>query len=178
MEDWLQNKAESILREVGIAEGHILIDFGIGSGIYSILCSKIIGMQGKVYAIDIDQEKIEELNRKISEQHLNNIKMIKISEKIILPIKKDEVNTVLIYDVFHLLTKEQKFDLIHETKRVLKSNGLVSFHVTHRSPNDKELHQIHEIVIKDGFVSKSTLKRPMFHWSWIEEGLIVNYLKI
>ena len=53
--------------------GMTFADIGCGDGFFSILASKKIGNNGRVYAVDIDPTAIERLQRKAKTQGLNNI---------------------------------------------------------------------------------------------------------
>jgi len=53
--------------------GMTFADIGCGDGFFSILASKKVGNNGRVYAVDIDPTAIERLQRKAKTQGLNNI---------------------------------------------------------------------------------------------------------
>lgn len=61
------------LLKVGLKEGNIMADIGCGIGYFSIPASKIVGENGKVYALDISDQMINEINLKINENKISNI---------------------------------------------------------------------------------------------------------
>ena len=178
MEEWLASKGESILREIGFKEGQIILDFGCGSGIYAILISKIIGDNGKIYAIDSDNDSIDELNAKITYQKLRNIKTIKTSGEISIPLENNSLDIVLLYDVYHLLNNEERNKIIKETKRVLKKGGLMSYLATHIGSYDINLNKVHVRMKKYKFELIEKFRKLMIHWGSVEECEIFNYYKI
>jgi ubiquinone/menaquinone biosynthesis C-methylase UbiE len=64
---------ETILGEAGLRKGLIFIDIGCGSGFFSIPAAKVVGPQGKVYALDIDQQAISLLQKRAAAENLKNI---------------------------------------------------------------------------------------------------------
>ena len=179
MEEWLNSKGESILRSYGIKNGQYLLDFGCGSGVYSVIASKIVGDKGKIYALDSDENALEDLSDKINNLNINNIEIIKSSREISIPLKSNSIDVVLIYDVYHLLDKDDRVRLLNEIYRILKkSNGILSYFATHIGSYGIQLNKVQDLIEKTGFKLINQSKHPMFHWKWIEEGTVLNYKKI
>lgn len=57
----LESQALEILRRIGIKRGQTVLDFGCGYGAYTIPVAKIVGEQGRVYALDKDKEALNAL---------------------------------------------------------------------------------------------------------------------
>ncbi len=178
MEDWLNSKGEIILREFGIKSGQKILDFGCGTGVYSLIASRIVGNTGKIYALDYDVDPLEELSDKIKTQNIRNIEIIKTSREISIPLKNNSIDVALIYDVYHLLDKDDRIKLLNEIHRILKNKpGFLSYYATHIGSYGIQLNIVQEQIKKAGFEFKEQFKRPMFHWSWVEQGIIFNYNK-
>lgn len=62
---------DAILKE--LQAGMVFVDVGCGDGFFSILAAKIVGVKGKVYAVDIDPSGIEKLEQKAKFEGLGNI---------------------------------------------------------------------------------------------------------
>ena len=58
----LEAHAFKILKKAGIERGMTVLDFCCGSGTYTIPAAKIVGEEGKIYALDKDIEKGKVLN--------------------------------------------------------------------------------------------------------------------
>ncbi|MFX1328300.1 MAG: class I SAM-dependent methyltransferase [Promethearchaeota archaeon] len=178
MEEWLNSKGEITLREFGIKSGQKILDFGCGTGVYSVIASKIVGDKGKIYALDYDEDPLEELSYKIKNQNIINIEIIKTSKKISIPLNNNYIDLVLLYDVYHLIDNNDKIKLLNEINRVLKKkSGFLSYYATHIGSYGIQLNKVQEQIKKAGFEFKEQFKKQMFHWSWIEEGIIFNFNK-
>jgi len=64
---------EAILTEIGLKPGMTFIDVGCGEGFFSLPAAKMVGVKGKVYALDINPEKIEFLRTRASFEGLANL---------------------------------------------------------------------------------------------------------
>ncbi|MFW9988341.1 MAG: class I SAM-dependent methyltransferase, partial [Candidatus Odinarchaeota archaeon] len=152
MEEWLNSMGESILREYGIKSGQNILDFGCGSGVYSVIASKIIGDKGKIYALDYDENPLEELSDKIKNQNISNIEVIKTSKEISVPLNSNSIDIVLMYDVYHLLDKDERVNLLNEIYRILKKNyGILSYFATHIGSYGIQLNKVQVLIKKTGF---------------------------
>lgn len=178
MEKWLKSEGENILKQVGIRKGQKVLDFGCGSGIYSIIASKIVGSTGKIFALDKNGEKIKEFKRKINSLKIKNVEIIETSGEVNIPIESNNLDAILIFDVFHLLNKMERNKLLKEVYRLLKKGGFLSYYATHIGSYDIDLDQVYKRMVKSHFTLKEKLQKPMVHWGSIEDGLIFNYYKI
>lgn len=178
VDEWLNEKAESILKEIGIKAGFKVLDFGCGSGIYTMVISNIVGNRGKVYALDNDDYKLEELNSKIKLKNIRNVKIFETSKQVFFPIQDSHLDVILIYDVWHLLSDNERIDFLRESKRTLKKGGFVSYLATHLHDSNVNVEKIHNLMKENELILLEKFNKPMFHWSWIEEYQIFNYYNL
>ncbi len=113
---------EKILREVGIQPGHIVVDFGCGTGSYSVVAGQIVGPSGKVYALDINPFAIETTSKAAQKKGLSNIETI--CSDCTTGLKNESVDVALLYDTLHTLSEPQAVQ--QELHRVLKPDGVLS----------------------------------------------------
>ena len=64
------------LERIGIQAGANVLDFGAGSGSYSIPAAQLVGPNGKVYAADIHPLAIEEIRKKAEIKRIKNLRTI------------------------------------------------------------------------------------------------------
>ena len=177
-EEWIKNTGKIVLQELGIKKGQKILDFGCGSGVYSIIAASITGREGKIFALDYDEDLLDKLSYEIITQNLGNIEIIKGSNKITIPLKSEFLDVILLYDVYHLIEKKDRINLLKEFYRILKSeDSFLSYHATHVGSYGIDLKEVHQQMKSSGFVLYKEFKKPMFHWHWIEEGKIFNYVK-
>jgi ubiquinone/menaquinone biosynthesis C-methylase UbiE len=112
-----------ILQEAGIKAGDQVLDFGCGPGSYIIPLSKMVGLDGKIYALDVHLLAIKIVRRLAARNQLTNIITIKSDGPTGLP--DDCLDVILLYDVFHHL--EHPDQVLKELHRVLKPGGILSF---------------------------------------------------
>ena len=64
---------ERILAEIGLKAGFAFIDVGCGDGYFSLPAARIVGEQGRVYAVDISKEAVGRLKNKAKKERLKNL---------------------------------------------------------------------------------------------------------
>lgn len=71
---------EKTLCQLGLAEADIVADIGCGIGYFTLPAARIVGSQGKVYALDIFEEMLEIVKDKTKDNHLTNVETIHVEE--------------------------------------------------------------------------------------------------
>jgi ubiquinone/menaquinone biosynthesis C-methylase UbiE len=64
---------EEVLREIGLRSGDSFVDVGCGEGFFAIPAAKMLGPNGRVYGLDVDEDAIKRLNDKSLTEGLGNI---------------------------------------------------------------------------------------------------------
>lgn len=180
IKEWKDKIAPKVLKDIGFSSKQIIVDFGCGTGIYDLILSEIVGPKGKIYAIDSDEGGLlSQLIKDIGKLQLENIEVIETSGEINIPIEDRQADFMLIYDIMHLIEEDERNLLIKEASRVLKKNGRISYHATHiDGENDDFVLKIHDLMKEQGFSLIATFKKPMFHWSWIQDSWVFNYQRL
>ena len=130
----LDRNASKMLSEVGIGEGQSILDFGCGSGTYTIPAAKLVGRNGKIYALDVNQGALEKLSRKAEKEGLNNIVTLLSSGDVDIPIDNETLNHVLLIDVLQEIS--DKDTLLVEIHRILKPDGVIAVYPMHIDSNE------------------------------------------
>ncbi len=127
---WLGRHAEAALREVGLAPGQRVLDYGCGSGTFTIPAARIVGAKGKVYALDISKRALTEVKDKAAKEGLYNIETFLSDEtKVASLLEDDSVDAVILYDVLHSVEGKQL--LLRELHRILDDEGFLSVYPMH-----------------------------------------------
>jgi ubiquinone/menaquinone biosynthesis C-methylase UbiE len=125
----MDRNAQEMLLELGIVEGEKVLDFGCGSGTYSIPAAKLVGEKGEVYSIDVNKGTLYKLTRKAEREGLNNIKTLHSSGGNSIPLENGGINHVLMIDVLQKIS--DRIGLIREVHRILTDDGQVSIYPMH-----------------------------------------------
>jgi ubiquinone/menaquinone biosynthesis C-methylase UbiE len=128
----LDSRAIEVSQQIGIRRGQTILDFGCGSGTYAIPAARIVGEQGRVYALDKDKEALDELMQKAESADLKNIDRIETSGELEIELTDESVDVVLLFDVFHPFYFPQAGDrrkLLGEIYRIMKSSAFLSVSV-------------------------------------------------
>lgn len=67
---------EKILNGIFVAPDSTFVDVGCGTGFFTIPAAKMVGVHGKVYAVDSSSEALYELKKKVAKEGLTNIKAV------------------------------------------------------------------------------------------------------
>ena len=145
---WLDRNAIKVLSELGIGRGHVILDFGCGSGTYTIPAAKLVREEGKVYALDIDKRALDRMERKARDEGLENIVRIEISRDESIPLQDETVDFMLLIDVLHEI--DDKEALFEEARRVLKPNGTLIVYPMHLPKEE-----VKRLMVTKGFSLKS-----------------------
>lgn len=66
-------RPESVLREAGIRQGMKVAHFGSGPGFFAVPAAQFVGSDGRVVAIDIRQQAVEEISHRARQKGLKNL---------------------------------------------------------------------------------------------------------
>jgi ubiquinone/menaquinone biosynthesis C-methylase UbiE len=126
--EWLGKHGKEVLERVGIREGCVVLDFGCGSGTYTIPAARLAGSRGRVYALDKDKVALGGLGRRALKEGLRNIQTI-LSSDLATGLGNECVDVVLLHDVIHLI--DERAVLFEKVYEVLKPDGQVSVYPMH-----------------------------------------------
>lgn len=137
----LQERVLEVLEKIGIKRGQVVLDFGCGSGTYTIPTAKIVGDEGKVYALDKDSEVLDELMHKAESAGLKNIKRMDTSGELKIDLADNSVDAVLLFDVFHpyyFPRVDDRRELLEEVHRISKAETLILVYPKHMESETKD----------------------------------------
>ena len=120
MSDFLN--VDDILTHLNLKDTMLACEFGCGSADFTMALAKKLS-KGKVYAMDIQEEKLSALQSKLTLAKLNNVVMVlcdlEAPSGSTLP--DNYLDVVLIPNM--LFQTQNKYDIIKEGQRILKSGG-------------------------------------------------------
>lgn len=119
-------KPDKIIERSGIKKGMIVLEIGCGSGAFTTFVARAVGRRGKVFALDIQQQMLDQLMNKLQEPRhcdINNIEPI-LSSACCLPFKDGSLDNVYMVSVFQEIPDKDK--TLKEIRRVLKPGGILA----------------------------------------------------
>ena len=100
--------------------GTVVADIGAGDGSYAFAAAQLVGGSGKVFATEIDQEKLASLRSDVAKRHLTNVIVVE-SKEADTNLPAECCDAIFLRRVYHHLTKPSEFDAA--LLRSLKSGG-------------------------------------------------------
>lgn len=146
--DWLErntrDKEENTklaIQKIDLSPAYVVADIGAGTGYYTFKISQKVP-QGKVYAVEIQDEMIAYLNNRKKESGIENVEVIKGSNRS-ANLPDNSVDLAIMVDVYHEL--EYPHEMLHAIKKSLKSQGkllLLEYRAEDPSIQIKPLHKM------------------------------------
>ena len=117
-EEWVQvlerkdrdawQKPDEVVAALGLESGQTVADIGAGSGYFAMRFGRAVGVEGKVYAVDIQQDLIDYLATRANDERLTNlIPTLATSDDPKLPAA--EIDRIFICDVVHHIENRQAY---------------------------------------------------------------------
>ena len=114
----------AILSKMGIEERQATAELGCGNfGFFVFPLARLVGRQGKVYAVDILQSTLQEIKRTAAKENLpqiitvwSNLEIFKATK-----IETSSLDSALLVNVIH--QSEKKIEIMREAIRLLKRGG-------------------------------------------------------
>jgi len=117
-----------LLSLIPVMPYHVVADIGCGPGYFTIPLAKYL-FDGKVFALDVQQEMLDAVKDEVKTVNLTNVKII-LSEEEKLPLKDNSLDGGLA--AFVLQEAENPIALLKETHRVLKKSGWLAMLEWHK----------------------------------------------
>jgi len=162
-----------LLERFGVSPGMYVADLGSGPGFYVLATSKIIGDEGKVYAVDIQKEALSHLGEEARREGLNNIETIwgDIEKEGGSRLPDHHFDVVIVSNT--LFQAEDKEGLAKEAYRILKGKGRLlvvdwegSFNGLGPKPEDiVSEDKAKELFLKNGFEFLDSLDAGAYHYA-------------
>jgi ubiquinone/menaquinone biosynthesis C-methylase UbiE len=118
------------LVKFGVKNGDNVADWGCGTGAYIKDASKMVGHDGKVYAVDVHELSIETVRKIITRNNLSNVIPV-LSDGIRADIPGNCVNIVFALDMFHMVRDTGSF--LKEICRITVPGGTLYLEDGHQS---------------------------------------------
>jgi len=114
---------EETIKQLNITKGMHVADFGCGAGYFVIPAAKIIGDEGKIYALDVLDSALESVRSRARIEGLFNIITKRCNLEVFMgsQIDNESMDLVLLSNI--LFQSNNKDGIIKEAIRILKKEG-------------------------------------------------------
>ena len=114
---------EKNIRALSLASGMKVADFGSGSGAYVRALARVVGHEGVVYALDINEDALVSIKKELQVEGLPHVDIIWADVERVggSRIKDQSLDAVVISDL--LFQVEDPRAVVQEAYRVLRSGG-------------------------------------------------------
>ena len=184
MEQWEKQQGVKFLKRIGLGANQTVLDFGCRVGHYTIPAAKVVGNKGIVYAVDKEQQALNELEQKAVHINLKNIRTINTSGRIEINLENDSIDVVLFYDVLHYHEKKEREKLYAEAYRVLKQDSMLSVYPKHTLEDNPimefqnlSLGEIKQEIQNSKFVFEKKYCGLISHDDDFNQGCVLNFRK-
>jgi len=118
--------SEKLFSVLDLKPGATVLDLACGAGRYTIELAAAVGNLGKVYAVDLWQEGLIQLEEEAARNGLKQIETVLSDICKPLPLNSHSVDTCLLATILHDLPAADQAGVIRETARLLKPGGTLN----------------------------------------------------
>ena len=137
-----------LVRSLKLKPGMIVADIGAGSGVISMLMAEQLLPDGKVMAVDIQQEMLDRLADNCKKRGVTNV--VPVKGKIKSPnLKPGTIDLIILVDVYHEF--EFPYEMKQEMSKSLKPGGRIAwveYRKEDRTVPIKLVHKMSEAQVK------------------------------
>jgi putative membrane-bound dehydrogenase-like protein len=157
-----EEASTKMIEELKLQPGNVVADIGAGTGRLTLMMAEKVGDDGKVLAVDVQQEMLDIISVKLKQRNIKNVELVKGTQKS-PKLKAESLDLALFVDVYHEFTFP--YEMMLEISKAMKVGGrivLVEFRKEDESVPIKLVHKMTEAQ------AKKELGVPELHLKWTE----------
>ncbi|MFL2479608.1 MAG: methyltransferase domain-containing protein [Verrucomicrobiales bacterium] len=164
-----EERTSEMVKELKLKPGMSVADIGSGNGYHTLMMAEIIGNKGTAYAVDIQPEMLQMLEKRANKAGMKNIKSIE-NRYWDTDLPESSIDFALMADVYHEFSHPEQ--MLSSIRRALKPQGIVSLlefreedpKVPIKPEHKMSKEQVIKEMTKNGFkLSRSYDKLPWQH---------------
>lgn len=147
--DWLERSSREeeerltlMVRSLQLQPGNVVADIGAGSGVISMLLADQILPEGKVLAVDVQQEMLDRLEIYCKQYDIKNVEPILGTQKR-SGLKPSSVDLAIMVDVYHEF--EFPWEMLQDISKALKPGGRLVFVEYRKEDPDVPIKEVHKM---------------------------------
>ena len=171
MESSFLNPARAV-HMAKIHEGHLVADFGAGSGFFTRAAAREVGEGGEVWAVDLNRDLLPRIKNLSAAENLRNVHVVHGDIETVggTPLPPNHFDFCIISNT--LFSTEEKAAVAAEAKRILKKTGralVIDWSGSFGGLGPHESHVITEREAKKifedaGFTYVEDVPAGQYHW--------------
>ncbi len=118
----LYSARDSVVEALDLKPGMRVADVGAGTGLYTLLFAENVGGDGVVYAVDIEPKFLTLINKRTSDNGLDNVVSV-LGRKDSITLPDNSVDVVFIADSYHYFEDRQA--VMNSIRTALKPGGFL-----------------------------------------------------
>jgi ubiquinone/menaquinone biosynthesis C-methylase UbiE len=140
-----EEQPTKVIEALELKGGEVIADLGAGSGYFTFRLAPKVGEKGKVFAVELQDEMILELKKRIDQNKVTNVETVKCTESD-PKLPEGAVDVVLMVDVYHEIAFP--YEVMLSIRKALKPGGRVVF-VEYRKEDPKvPIKEVHKMSIE------------------------------
>lgn len=161
--------------QLALHEGMRVGDFGTGTGHYARSAAAIVGREGRVYAIDVQEDVLKHASLNMPTQHHGSVEYVwgNIEKRAGTKLRDASLDAVILANV--LFQVEDRAGLIAEIQRVLKPGGKLlvvdwAGSYSGMGPDPEQVvseHAAEELFISSGFHKAKSFRAGPHHYGLV-----------
>lgn len=163
-----------VLDALALDSGETIADVGAGTGYFSLPMAQFIGPQGRIYAVDSQDEMLTLLKHKLDEATVSNVELIR-AEADNTGLPASSCDLFFVANVWHEL--DDRTAVLQESRRVLKPGGRIAI-LDWRADVEPEFgpplaHRLNIAVVVDELRSTGFMQiesANVGRYSWLIQG--------
>ncbi len=148
-----EERTDLLVEAMQLKTKEVVADIGAGSGYFCWRMAKLVGTEGRILAVDIQQEMLDLLQRNMAKRQITNVEsVLGATDDPKLP--PASVDTILMVDVYHEF--DQPYEMLRAMHKALKPGGrivLVEFRAEDPAVNIKRVHKMSQEQAKKEFTA-------------------------
>jgi arsenite methyltransferase len=118
-----KNKPDKIVKNLELRQGQKVADIGVGGGYFTLRFADIVGTDGRVFAVDTDQNFLDFVKKTAEEKGLVNVETV-LATKDGVTLPEKSIDLIFMRNVCHHLANRSEY--FKKLKTALKPDGRIA----------------------------------------------------
>jgi len=167
-----EERTDLLIKALALKDGEVAADIGAGTGYLTERMAREVGAKGLVYGVDIQQEMLDLMMRKMAMKRIKNVKQV-LGDVADPKLPVASCDLIILVDVYHEL--EQPYEMVRNMIPALKKGGrlvLVEFRGEDPKVPIKLIHKMTEMQVKKELALHSELEWQATHTELPQQHII------